>query len=143
MVIPVRILDDYLHLRIHLSCRFEDEVLSCLSHNLESVLCPAHVSLSSDVIFRFCTCVEEVVENELVKVLCSVLRYLLHLLSVLRVGVAECLETIAFVNGVGDASGCLDAFLLEELLGLVECGVIDNQKVAMRLKVDFVHIKLL
>ena len=67
---------------------------------------------------------------------------LLHPGPVLRVRIAEGFEVVRLADGVRDAAGDLKALLLEELLGLVERGVIHQQHVAVGLQVDLVHVQL-
>ena len=71
-----------------------------------------------------------------------VLRDAAHHGPVFRVGVAEGLELVGFVDGVGDAARNLQALFQEEGLGLLQGLVVHDQQVAVRLEVDLVHVQL-
>ena len=66
----------------------------------------------------------------------------LHNLPVLRVRIAERLEVIALIDGIGDTASHLQSLLEEEVLGFLQGSVIHNQQVAVCLQIDFVHIQL-
>ena len=142
MVVPVGILDDHLDLRVHGLGRAHHEVLPGFLEQVQAVLGPAAVALGLDLHVLLAGGEEEVVQQELVEVLGRVLRDAAHHRPVLRVGIAEGLEFVGLVDGVGDAAGHLDALLPEESLGLLEGLVIHDQQVAVRLQVDLVHVQL-
>ena len=73
---------------------------------------------------------------------CSHLCNVLYCLAMLRIRVAEGLKFVGLVDGVGDTACHLNALFLEKLLGLLQCGVIDNQQVTMGLEIDLVNIEL-
>ena len=71
-----------------------------------------------------------------------VLGDLLHHGAVVRIRVAEGLEIVGLVDGVGDAARHLDAFAQEEGLGLFQGGVVHQVQVSVRFQIDLVHVQL-
>ena len=142
MVVPVGVFDDDLDLGVDGLGRVDDERLAGFLEELQAVFRPAAVALGLDLHVLLAAGEEEVVEDEFVEMLRRVLRDAAHHLAVLRVGIAEGLEIVGFVDGVGDAAGHLDASLEEEGLGLFEGLVVHDQQVAVRLQIDLVHVQL-
>ena len=50
-----------------------------------------------------------------------------HHLTMLGIGIAERLETVRLVDGVGNSSGSLYSPVMEKFLSLLQGGVIHNQ----------------
>ena len=142
IVIPVRVLDDALDLRVDGLRGADDQVAAGLVHPLQAVRGPAPVPLGGNLHVLLAAGEEEVVQEQLVEVAGRRLGHLLHPFPVFRVRIAEGFEVVRLADGVRDAAGDLEALLLEELLGLLERGVVDQEHVAVRLQVDLVHVQL-
>ena len=142
MVIPVGVLDDDLDLGVDGLRGAHDEVAPGFVHQLQAVLRPAAVALRGDFHVLLAAGEEEIVQEELVKVLRGVFRDALDPGAVFRIGVAESFEVVGLVDGIGDARGDLQALFEEEGLRLFEGGVIHELHVAVGLEVDLVHVQL-
>ena len=142
MIIPVRIFDDDLHLRIDGLCRTYHQILGCIVHQGEPIFCPRLLSFGCNLHRTLAAGEEEIVEQKLVEMACSHLCNVLYCLAMLGIRVAEGLKLIGLVDGVGDTACHLNALFLEKLLGLLQCSVIDNQQVTMGLEIDLVNIQL-
>ena len=127
MVVPVGILDDYLYTRIHLLGRFQHKGAPGFSHQLQTVFRPALRTFGFYLYVRLATGEEKVIQNKLVKVLCRMFCNLSHHLTMLGIGIAERLETVRLVDGVGNSSGSLYSPVMEKFLSLLQGGVIHNQ----------------
>ena len=94
MVVPVGIFDDDLHLWIDRLGRIHYEFAPSISHEPESVLCPALAALllRGNLIIVLQINEEEVVEDEVIEVLGGVFRNLLDLLALVLTGIAVGLE---------------------------------------------------
>ena len=108
VVIPVRVLDDDLDLRVDGLRGADDQVAAGLVHPLQAVFGPAPVPLGGDFHVLLAAGEEEVVQEELVEMPGRRLGHFLHPFPVLRVRVAEGFEIVRFADGVGDAAGDLD-----------------------------------
>ena len=117
-------------------------MLSRIIHQLQTIRRPTQIPFRCYLHSTLTTREEEIVEQELIEMLCCRLGNLLHHLPMLRVRVAERLKLIALVDSEGDTASHLDALFLEELLRLLNRGIIHNMQVTMRLQVDLIHIQL-
>ena len=142
MVIPVGVLDDDLHLGIDLLGGTDHQVAAGFVHQFQAVLRPGLVPLGGNLDVLLAAGEEEVVQKELVEVTGRMLGDLLHHGAVVGVRVAEGLEIVGLVDGVGDAAGHLDALAQEEGLGLFKDGVVHQMQVSVGLQIDLIHVQL-
>ena len=142
MVVPVRILDDDLDLWIDGLRRTDDQVPARFVHEFQAILRPAPVTFRGDFDILLATGEEKVVQEELVEVSGRVLGNLLDHRPVLGIGVTEGFEIVRLIDGVSDTARHLKALGQEELLGLLQGGVVNQQEVAVGFKVDLVHVQL-
>ena len=103
---------------------------------------PALVTFCLDVDIGLAAGEEEVVEDEIVKVLGCVFGYFLYLLPMFGVGIGEGLEAVRLVDRVGDTASDFYASVLEELLCLFQCFVRNNQQVAVCFQINLVYFYL-
>ena len=142
VVVPVGVLDNHLHVGIHLLCGLEDYILCRLVHQLKTILGPGPIAFGLDAEVALTVGEEEVVQYNLVKEACREFYDLLCEGTLFGVGVAEGFERVALVDGVGDAAGDLYALILEELDDLLHLVLFDDEQVAMGLQVDFIDLYL-
>nr|WP_321333098.1 hypothetical protein [uncultured Bacteroides sp.] len=103
---------------------------------------PRTTALSFDFIVGFTICKEKIVEDNEIEVFRRMFGYLLHLLAVFGVAVAERLKIIHFVDSISDAAVSLHAMLLEEFLGLLQRLARHDFQVAVCFQIDLVHLHL-
>ena len=140
VVVPVGVLDDDFHLRVDGFGWPEHERARGFVHLRQAELGPRALALGGDVGVGLAVGEEEVVQDELVEIAGRELHDLLHQGPVFRIGVAEGLELIALADGGGDAASHLEPFRGEELLRLVEGGLIHDHRVAVRFQIDLVDL---
>ena len=94
VVVPVGVLDDDLHLGVHFLGGIDHKFAACISHEAQTVFCPALAALllGGYLVVVLQVDEEEVVEDEVVEELCRVLSHLFHLLALVLTGVAVGLE---------------------------------------------------
>ena len=142
MVIPVRIFNNNLHLRIHRLCWAYHQVTPSLIHQLQAVFSPSHIAFSCNFYWTLATGKEEIIEQELIKMLGRMLGNVLYNLPVFWVRIAESLKVIALINGISNTTCHFQSLLEEEVLRFFKCCVIYNQQVAMCLQINLIHIQL-
>ena len=85
MVVPVGVLDDNLYFRVYLLGGLQYQFRAGFGHEVYAVLGPALFPFSLDFDVGLAACEEEVVENEIIEMLCCVLCYFAYFLSVVGV----------------------------------------------------------
>ena len=85
MVVPVGVLDDDLHFRVYLLGGLQNQFRTGFGHEVYAVLGPALFPFSLDFDVGLAACEEEVVENEIIEMLCCMLCYLAYFLAVVGV----------------------------------------------------------
>ena len=143
VIIPVGIFDNHLYLRIHFLGRFQHEVTTGLGHQLQAVVRPALHSFCLYFYVGLAAGEEEIIQNKLIKLFRRGFRNLLHHLAVFGIGIAECLETVCLVDGIGNTSSCLYTPVMKEFLCLLQSGILHNQQVPVCFQINLVHFQLL
>ena len=143
MVVPVRVFDDDLDLRVDGPRRPHHQVPPGIVHLGQPEFRPGAVALRGDIAIGFAVREEEVIEDELVEVPGGELDNVFELLPVLGVRVAIRFELVGLADRHRDAAGDLDALAQEELLGLVQGRRVHHHHVARRLQIDLVHLHVL
>ena len=143
VLVPVRVLDHDLDLRVRLPGRPDDHVLRGLLHQREAEVAPAARPLRLDAALALAGREEEVVEDQLVEERGREAHHLLEVPAVLGVRVAERLELPALVEHGRDPAGGPDTTALEELLRLQHRVAVDDHHAAVRLQVDLADLELL
>ena len=143
VLVPVRVLDDDLDLRVHRLRRPHDQALRGLLHQVEAEGTPAARALGLDVALGLRGREEEVVEDQLVEEARREADDLLDVLPVGRARVAELLELEALVGDQGDPARRLDPPALEEALGLQHGLAVVRDPAAVGLEVDLADLQVL
>ena len=146
-LVPVRILDDEVHLRVDGPGQVHDLVGELL-HQAQAVVLPGLVALGLDAHLAPAGGEEEVVQDDLVKHARKLAHDALVLLAVAGIGVAErvVIGGLALpIHELGgrDAARGLDAVLLEERLDLPQALGRDVHHAAVVLDVDLVQMDVL
>ena len=110
VVIPIGVLDDDLHLRIHLLCWLNDKLTPSIGHQSEAVLRPTLRALGGNLVVVLQVDEEEVVEDKVVEKLSRIFCNLPDNLPLVRTGIAVSLKVLRLRTGVGDAATDLKTF---------------------------------
>ena len=143
VLVPVRVLDHDLDLRVDGLRRGDDQALRGLLHEVQPELAPAARALRLDVALPLRRGEEEVVEDQLVEEAGREPHHLLDVLAVGGVGVAELLELEALVGDERDPARGLDPPALEEPLGLQHGLAVVRDPAAVHLQVDLADLQVL
>ena len=106
---PVRILDHNFCLGIYLLSGAHYQILRDVLHEFASEGNPVSVALFPDTALTAAVGEIKVIKNDLIKELCRIFRYLLHLIAHGRIGIAErvkhsslaCFSAFKIINGGG------------------------------------------
>ena len=96
MIVPVGVFDDDFHLGIHLLCRSYHQFLAGISHQAQAVVCPTLTAFGGNLIIVLDVDEEEIVENEIVKMLRRVFSDFPDFLTVGRTRITVSLEIRGF-----------------------------------------------
>ena len=88
MVVPVGILDDDLHFRVHSLCRLHDELTPCIGHQSQTIVSPALITLCGNLFVILQVDEEKVIEDEVIEMLRCEFGDLPYLLPFYRTGIA-------------------------------------------------------
>ena len=144
MVVPVRILDDDLYLRIHLLRGIHNEFTPGIGHQSQTILRPTFPTplLGGYLFIVLQIDEEEVVEDKVIEELSCIFRHLLHLLPLHRTSITVSLEVGGFRTGIGYATTHLKALREEEFLHFRHRLLVHGEGVAVGFQIDLVEIYL-
>ena len=140
VLVPVRVLDGDLDLGVRGPRGRHHQAAAGLVHQRQPERGPALRAFRADAQVALAAREEEVVEDDLVEVARRERHDLLQPLPVLGVRIAVRFELVRFVDGDRDAARHLHALAVEEAPGLVERGLVRDDRVAVRLEVDLADL---
>ena len=127
MIVPVRVLDNYLHFGIYSFSWSYHQFPTCFIHQLQAILCPSHISFCCHLYRTLTAGKEEVVKQKFIEMLCCVLCNILHNLSMFWVRITESFKLISLIHGICNTASHLYTLLKEEILCFLKGSIIYNQ----------------
>ena len=143
MIVPVRIFDNHLYIRIDFLCRFQNQRLTGFSHQVSAVITPALTAFGLDFYIRFTAGKEKIIQDKVIEMPGCIFSYLLYHLPMFGIGITEGFKVIRFIDRIGDAATHFDSPVEEVLLCLFQGFIGNDQQVTVRLQIDFIDLYLL
>src|SRR5665647_1082125 len=142
VLVPVWILDDHFYIWIYSFCRPYDKVLCNFSHQVQTILCPTSITFIIYGVVGFTICKEKIIEDDLIKILCCVFSNFLCFFTMLGIIITKRLEITGLYGGISNPSGYFYALVVEKLLGNVQRLLVNNKKITVSLKINFIDFYL-